>query len=126
MIFYQLCLVLGQSLITVSFSLIDQPFFIYLGCTGRMMLGMADSIEIPTFSMIVHWFDRSESMTASSQLFLFQTIVQMLTYYYLPKVVFFRGLNFSMGLAMVVTWVSLSIAIILVLVDKYKFKKTIV
>ena len=54
LVIYHLNLVIGSLLMLICFySFEDMNDSILLGFLGRFILGMSDSIEIPTFSLIV-------------------------------------------------------------------------
>jgi MFS family permease len=52
MIIFLINSLIGQSMLITCFNNIDTPSYLILGYIGRFMLGMSDSIEIPTFTLI--------------------------------------------------------------------------
>ena len=61
---------IGQILVSICFYNFDNPSYLILGYIGRFLLGMSDSIEIPTFTLINQWFNPDETMMAVSNVFL--------------------------------------------------------
>lgn len=112
----------GQILVSVCFYNFDNPSYLVLGYIGRFLLGMSDSIEIPTFTIINQWFNADETMMAVSNVFLLQTIIQMLANYYVPKISYAHSINYVMTLALILVVLSFISGSILFILDKYVYK----